>query len=49
MEAIEWKRIDDETFNFKLNGVDLGNWNKSKMRHLIEVTDNAIENYTPNG
>lgn len=47
MEAIEWKRIDNEHFKLKLNGVDLGTWHLSQMRHFIQVTDNAIENYIP--
>lgn len=45
MESIKWKRLDKETFNLKINGVDMGNWNQSQMRHLIQITDNAIEDY----
>lgn len=45
MESIIWKKIDEETHNLNINGVDMGNWNRSQMRHLIQVTDNAIEDY----
>ena len=37
MEAIEWKRLDNENFNLKINGVDLGTWHLSKMRHFIQA------------
>ena len=45
MEAIEWIRIDKEHFRLKINGVDMGKWHLSQMRHFIGVTDEAIENY----
>ena len=48
MEAIEWTKIDQENFNLKINGVDMGKWHLSQMRHFIQETDNAIENYSPN-
>ena len=44
--SIEWKRLDDENFNLRINGTSIGNWHLSQMRHLIQETDNAIENYT---
>jgi len=55
MECIEWKpaidsktgNIKPEHFNLKINGVDCGEWDYPRMRHLIEVTDNTIENYLP--
>lgn len=47
MESIVWVRKDDEHFALKLNGVDLGTWHLSQMRHFIQETDNAIEYYSP--
>ena len=47
MEAIEWKKKDKENFNLTINGVDMGVWNLSQMRHFIEVTDNVIDTYVP--
>ena len=29
-------------FNFLINGVKLGEWERSELRHLIEVIDNKI-------
>ena len=37
MESIIWKKIDEETHNLNINGVDMGNWNRSQMRHFIQV------------
>lgn len=48
MENIKWTKIDKEHFQLKINGVEMGTWHQSQMRHLIEETDKAIENYIPN-
>ena len=29
-------------YNFLINGVKLGEWERSELRHLIEVIDNKI-------
>lgn len=29
-------------FKFLINGVNLGEWERSELRHLIEVIDNKI-------
>ena len=45
MESIEWRRVDKEHHHLFINGVDMGVWDRSRMRHLIQQTDNAIEDY----
>lgn len=47
MEAIEWIKQDKEHFLLKINGVKMGVWNLSQMRHFIQITDNVIDTYVP--
>lgn len=47
MENIIWTRVGKEEHQLKINGVDMGIWDRSKMRHFIQQTDNAIEDYLP--
>ena len=40
---IEVKKTDrKDYFKFNINGVKLGEWERSGLRHLIEVIDNKI-------
>lgn len=40
---IELKPVErKDYYNFLINGVNLGEWERSKLRHLIEVIDNKI-------
>ena len=40
---IEVKKADrKDYFKFNINGVKLGAWERSDLRHLIEVIDNKI-------
>ena len=41
---IEIKNTDrKDYFKFNINGVKLGEWERSDLRHLIEVIDNKIQ------
>ncbi len=40
---IELKNTDKKDYyKFLINGVNLGEWERSELRHLIEVIDNKI-------
>ena len=38
-ESIETFNTKEDHFKIKINGVDLGEWEKSQIRHFIEVLD----------
>ena len=40
IEVRETERKD--YYKFLINGVNLGEWERSELRHLIEVIDNKI-------
>ena len=35
-------KTDNEYYNVTINQTDLGKFEKSELRHLIEILDNAI-------
>ena len=40
---IEIRKADQKDyFKFLINGLDLGTWERSDLRHLIETIDNKI-------
>lgn len=40
--TIEVKPTEKDHYNLVINGVILGEWERSDLRHLIEVIDNSI-------
>lgn len=38
-ESIETFNTKEDHYKIKINGVDLGEWEKSQIRHFIEVLD----------
>ena len=41
---IEIKNAEQKDhFKFLINGLDLGTWERSDLRHLIETIDNKIQ------
>ena len=41
---IEIRNADKKDYyKFLINGLDLGTWERSDLRHLIEVIDNKIQ------
>lgn len=40
-ESIEVFNTKEDHYKIKINGIDLGEWEKSQIRHFIEVLDNC--------
>ena len=42
--TIDIKHADEKShYHININGVDMGKWETSQVRHLIETLDNFIE------
>lgn len=42
MINIELKEQDKDHWKLLINGVDMGTWERSQLRHLIQEIDNTI-------
>lgn len=40
-ESIDVINTKEDHYKIKINGIDLGEWEKSQIRHFIEVLDNC--------
>jgi len=40
-ESIECNKTKTDHYNIKINGVDLGEWELSQIRHFVQILDNC--------
>lgn len=40
--TIELSKVEKDYYELKINGTSIGTWERSDLRHLIQVIDNEI-------
>ena len=40
--TIELNKVEKDYYELKINGASIGTWERSDLRHLIQVIDNEI-------